>query len=403
MQGGEVHPDLVGAPGFQLDVEQAGGLVRLDRVVVGDAVPTAFGDRELPVVSAVAADRRVDGSAGRVGVALHQSVIALLDVALLERPLEHRVRAFGDRDHHHAGRADVETMHNALPLMDSRRADAKPCGGQTAQYRGPLQPTVACAATPGGLSTATMSSSEYRIDMPSISTGVFSTRRRRFRQPHLQPRAGRELVGLARAGAVEIDTTVFGQRRGSGPRQPEQPRQPGVDAHPRQTFGDRHRASRHSDAVALAAAHRVEVKPEQRQRDEQDRPAHNRRVGNVEHRPPSDGQEIHDMALQRPRRPEEPVHQIAHGAAEDHAETDRPPRRDQPAAHPDDPEDHTGRDQREYPGVAGGHRERGTGVADQRPGHGVADDRHRLSRRQESHREHFGDDVDHQHHRRDGE
>ena len=49
----------------------------------------------------------------------------------------------------------------------------------------------------------------------------------------------------------------------------------------------------------LAAADRVEVEAEQRQRDEQDRPADHRRVGDVEHRPPADGEEIHDVALQR--------------------------------------------------------------------------------------------------------
>ena len=51
----------------------------------------------------------------------------------------------------------------------------KPAAARPPSTVGPCQPTVACAATPGGLSTATMSSSEYRMVMPSISTGVFST------------------------------------------------------------------------------------------------------------------------------------------------------------------------------------------------------------------------------------
>ena len=45
----QVNPDLVGAAGFELDVEQARRLVRLERVVVRDALPTALDDRE-PVV-----------------------------------------------------------------------------------------------------------------------------------------------------------------------------------------------------------------------------------------------------------------------------------------------------------------------------------------------------------------
>src|SRR5215203_3982384 len=38
---GQVHPDLVGAAGLQLDVEQAGRPERLQGVVVGDARPAA--------------------------------------------------------------------------------------------------------------------------------------------------------------------------------------------------------------------------------------------------------------------------------------------------------------------------------------------------------------------------
>src|SRR4029079_5858528 len=75
----EVHPNLMCAAGFQLDIEKARCLMCLERVVMGDAVTANLGDREFPVVSAVASDRRVDGSAGRIGMALHQSVIALLD------------------------------------------------------------------------------------------------------------------------------------------------------------------------------------------------------------------------------------------------------------------------------------------------------------------------------------
>ncbi len=50
----------------------------------------------------------------------------------------------------------------------------KPAAASPPSTVGPCQPTVAWAATPAGLSTATMSSSEYRIVMPSMSTGVFS-------------------------------------------------------------------------------------------------------------------------------------------------------------------------------------------------------------------------------------
>ena len=81
-------------------------------------------------------------------------------------------------------------------------------------------------------------------------------------------------------------------------------------------------------------------------------------------------------------------------------EPERPPRRHQPPAHPDDADHHAGGDQRQHPGVAGGHRERRAGVAHQRPRHGVADDRHRLTRGQQPDRQHLGHDVERQHHRR---
>src|SRR3546814_19756133 len=73
VQGGEVHPELVRAPGFERDVEQARGLVRLQRVVVRHAVAATLDDGELPVVPAVTADRRVDGPADRKSTRLNSS------------------------------------------------------------------------------------------------------------------------------------------------------------------------------------------------------------------------------------------------------------------------------------------------------------------------------------------
>src|SRR5271167_4516320 len=166
VQRREVHPNLVCTAGFQVYVEQACGDERFDGVVMGQALPTVGRDGEFPVVATMTADRCVDGAAGRVRMSLHQSVITLVDRALLERPLEQGVRPLGDRYDHDSGGTDVEAMHDALSLVHSRGGD--PVAGR-------VQPTDACAATPAGLSTATMSSSEYRIVMPSISTGVFSS------------------------------------------------------------------------------------------------------------------------------------------------------------------------------------------------------------------------------------
>ena len=155
--------------------------------------------------------------------------------------------------------------------------------------------------------------------------------------------------------------------------------------------------------IGAPTADRVEIESERRQRHQQDGSADHRRIGDVEHRPPADGQEVDDVPAQGSRRAEEPVDQVSHCAAQDHPQADGPPGRHQPATHPDDPDHDRAGDQRQHPRVAGGHRERGTGIAHQRPGHCVADDRHRLAGRQQLDCQHFCDDVQCQHHRRDGQ
>jgi hypothetical protein len=83
MQRGEVHPDLMGAAGLEVDVKQAGGPEHLEGVVMGDAVPAVLGDRELPLASAMTADWGVDRPTRGVRMSLHHSVIARLLSQLL--------------------------------------------------------------------------------------------------------------------------------------------------------------------------------------------------------------------------------------------------------------------------------------------------------------------------------
>src|SRR3984893_3380697 len=106
VQRREVHPNLVCAAGFQVYVEQACGDERLDGVVVGQAVPTVGSDGEFPVVATMTANRCVDGAAGRIRMSLHQSVITLVDRALLERPLQQGVRPLRDRTDQDSGGSD---------------------------------------------------------------------------------------------------------------------------------------------------------------------------------------------------------------------------------------------------------------------------------------------------------
>ena len=86
------------------------------RLAVGD-------DRPLVVVGGVPADRRVDGAAQRVGVALHEGVVALVDRALAELLLEQGVGPLGLGDHHQPRGADVQPVHDALALGGARGGD----------------------------------------------------------------------------------------------------------------------------------------------------------------------------------------------------------------------------------------------------------------------------------------
>ena len=75
-------------PGLEPDVEQAGRAERLDGLVMGDAVAPAGDDGEFVVGPRMAADRRVDRAARRIGMALHQRAVALVDLALAEGVLQ---------------------------------------------------------------------------------------------------------------------------------------------------------------------------------------------------------------------------------------------------------------------------------------------------------------------------
>src|SRR5262245_10552876 len=118
--GAHVHPDLVRTPGLQVDLQQAGEPMRLERLVVGDARPSGCGDGPLVVVLGMPADRRVDRARQRVGMTLDEGVVDLVDPAIPERLLETGVGPLGlGHDHESAG-ADVEPVHDALPLGRSR-------------------------------------------------------------------------------------------------------------------------------------------------------------------------------------------------------------------------------------------------------------------------------------------
>ena len=252
--------------------------------------------------------------------------------------------------------------------------------------------------------------------MPSMSTGVFSSGAGASGSrtcSHAPALSRSDLPACTPSSSTPPSSAIAAAALRDTPSRRATPASTRMPASPSGTGIDRWAISSSTPSAGSSAASSslplvgsptadgVEVVAEDRQHHQQDCPTDHRRVRDVEHRPPADRQKVHDVAAQRSGCPEEAIDQVAHRAAEDHPQADRPPGRHQPSAHPEDPDHHGARDQRQQPGVAGSHRERGTRIADQRPGHRVADDRHRLARGQQLDGEHFGDHVQGQHHRRD--
>ncbi len=123
LEGGHVYPDLMGATGLEVDLQQAGEAVRLEGLVVSDAGPAAVEHRELVVGARVARDRGVDGALERVGVALDHRVVDLVDRAVAEGVLEPGVGVLRLGDHHDARGAHVEPLHDPLSLRGAAGGD----------------------------------------------------------------------------------------------------------------------------------------------------------------------------------------------------------------------------------------------------------------------------------------
>src|SRR5690625_7099090 len=92
-----MNPDLVRAPGFQINLHQGRRRKSLEQIVVRDAGFTVPRDREAVIMSGVAANWCIDGARKRIGVALDQGVVVLGDGPLAKRALQNGVRQLGFR------------------------------------------------------------------------------------------------------------------------------------------------------------------------------------------------------------------------------------------------------------------------------------------------------------------
>ena len=122
--GAHVNADLVRAPSLEIDAKQARGRERLKSLVVRHALFAGRRHRPAPIVFRVAPDRRVDGSATRVWVALHDRVVHLVNISGLEVALERRVGHFRLGHDHQPARTDVQSMDDTLSLGRHRSSIA---------------------------------------------------------------------------------------------------------------------------------------------------------------------------------------------------------------------------------------------------------------------------------------
>ena len=225
----------MGAPGLEVDLEERGEAVRLERLVVGDAVPAVGHHRELVVGPRVAPDRGVDGAgrAGRGGPARVRG-----------RPC----RPCGGGRRSSAPSRRARPCRSPSPPTYRRRGAARSPAARTRRWWrsgspaaarwpttvGPVQPGDGCTAIPTGLSSTTIESSSWMIRMPSTSSG--STARAGSAAAgmvtsSIAPACTRSLLTAPRA--VDLDETVGDQRRRAGAREAEHPGHRRVDAAPR--------------------------------------------------------------------------------------------------------------------------------------------------------------------------
>ena len=106
-----MHADLVGAPGFQLDLDVGMGAEAVDHAIVTDRLLAAGHYRHLLALSAVPGNRLVDLATGRHHAGDHTLVFAT-DRACLQLGHQIGLRLDGFGDNHQAGGVFIQTMND---------------------------------------------------------------------------------------------------------------------------------------------------------------------------------------------------------------------------------------------------------------------------------------------------
>ena len=176
--------------------------------------------------------------AQRVRVPLDQRVVGLVDRALLERPLEHGVGALRLGDHHQPAGADVEPVHDALPLGRAAGRDPVARRGQAADHGGAGPARAGVGGHPDRL-----------VDDHDVVVVVHDGHPRhrlrddlRYaggRRDHdVEPRAGADPVGLHAGRSVDEHVPRADQLGRASPGEAEEPAQRRVEAFAREPVGD---------------------------------------------------------------------------------------------------------------------------------------------------------------------
>jgi hypothetical protein len=171
-------------------------------------------------------------------MALDERVVDLVDRALTEGVLQHGVGALPLADHHHAGRAHVEALDDALTLGGTAGRDPEAGRGQVPDHGGAGPPRRGVHRDPDRF--VEDDDRVIVVDDPDPLDELGLDRHRVGDRGHrrLEHRPAVDAVALARHLAVQAHVTVGDERRGPGAREPEHPCHGRVDTLPGQTVRD---------------------------------------------------------------------------------------------------------------------------------------------------------------------
>ncbi len=235
----EVHANLVGAPGDEVDFEQRRAGEHLGRAVDRRGLArVGRAHRHLGWVATAAADRIVDPSGRRFRAPPHEGEVGLVDLA----PREHRrklaVRRVGLGDEQQARGVFVQAVHDPRAVGASRGGER-----QVLPQQGVHERALARAVSRVDHQTRRFhDDGEMRVfeDDPDRDVLADEVRRRGFGNRGRDRHAGLEhQAGFSRLASIDVDAPVLDEALPHGSRWTGMlRREEGVEPHARGVVGD---------------------------------------------------------------------------------------------------------------------------------------------------------------------